>query len=217
MHKMSEAGVRLEIVGLGKRYGGRWVFQGLSATLERGATLVVTGRNGAGKSTLLRLLAGLEQPTSGSISYVVGGRRLAPALARPTLGLITPELRLYRELTALEHLRLFADLRGLTRATSELLALLEQVGLPGRAHDRVAGYSSGMALRLKYAINLLHSPTVLLLDEPTATFDSQGRALVAALVATQRERGITIVATNEPRELALGDYLLPLDETGAAP
>jgi heme exporter protein A len=99
---------------------------------------------------------------------------------------------------------------SLRRARPELEALLDGVGLGGRGDDMLAAYSSGMAQRLRYAYALLHRPPVLLLDEPTVTLDERGAALVEQLVATQRERGITIIATNDPRELRFGDYVLRL-------
>jgi heme exporter protein A len=67
-----------------------------------------------------------------------------------------------------------------------------------------------MAQRLRYAYALLHAPPVLLLDEPTATLDERGAALVERIVERQRERGITVVATNDPRELRWGDHVLRL-------
>jgi heme exporter protein A len=101
--------------------------------------------------------------------------------------------------------------RGLRRERAELEALLEQVGLGGRGGDLLAAYSSGMAQRLRYAYALLHRPPVLLLDEPTVTLDERGAALIEQLVAARRERGITIIATNDPRELRFGDYVLRLN------
>jgi len=202
--------LRLELSDVAAGYGARRVLAGLSLILRRGESLVVAGANGSGKSTLLRLICGLQRPTAGQIVYVAGERRSGPEDARDLVGWVAPDLQLYRELTALENLAFFAQVRGLRRARSELEALLEEVGLGGRGDDLLAAYSSGMAQRLRYAYALLHRPPVLLLDEPTVTLDERGAALVEQLVAARRERGITVIATNDPRELRFGDYVLRL-------
>jgi len=191
-------------------YGARTVLRGISLTLRQGEVLVISGANGSGKSTLLRLLCGLQRPTRGTVTYEVGGTPMAPAEVRHLLGWVAPDLALYRELSALENLRFFAAVRGLRSSDAELAALLERVGLAGRDHDRVAAYSSGMVQRMRYAYALLHQPAVLLLDEPTVTLDERGAAMVEQVVAAQRRAGLTIIATNDPRELRFGDYVLKL-------
>jgi heme exporter protein A len=202
--------LRLELIDLAADYGARRVFAGVSLALRGGETLVVAGHNGSGKSTLLRLLCGLQRPTAGRAIYHAGGRRYHPDEARHLVGWVAPDLQLYRELTALENLEFFARVRGLRRTRAALTALLEQVELGGRGDDLLAAYSSGMAQRLRYAYALLHAPPVLLLDEPTVTLDERGAALFERIVAGQRERGITVIATNDPRELRFGDYVLRL-------
>jgi heme exporter protein A len=191
-------------------YGARTVLRGISLTLRRGEVLVISGANGSGKSTLLRLLCGLQRPTRGTVRYEVGETLAAPTEVRHLLGWVAPDLALYRELSALENLRFFAAVRGLYASDAELAALLERVGLAGRDHDRVAAYSSGMVQRMRYAYALLHRPAVLLLDEPTVTLDERGAAMVERVVEAQRQAGLTIIATNDPRELRFGDYVLKL-------
>jgi heme exporter protein A len=203
--------LRLELDDVAAGYGARRVLAGLTLTLRRGETLVVAGANGSGKSTLLRLICGLQRPTAGRIVYVAGERRALPDQARDLVGWVAPDLHLYRELTALENLAFFAQVRGLHRTRHDLEALLDEVGLGGRGDDLLAAYSSGMAQRLRYAYALLHSPPVLLLDEPTVTLDERGAALVEQLVARRRERSIIVIATNDPRELRFGDYVLRLE------
>jgi len=202
--------LRLELSDVAAGYGARKVLLDLTLTLRGGETLVVAGANGSGKSTLLRLICGLQRPTAGTITYIIGERRARPEEARDLVGWVAPDLQLYRELTALENLEFFAQVRGLRRTRAELEALLEGIGLGGRGDDLLAAYSSGMAQRLRYAYALLHRPPLLLLDEPTVTLDERGAALVERRVAEQRERGITIIATNDPRELRFGDYVLRL-------
>jgi len=202
--------LRLEMTDLAADYGARRVFDGVSLALRGGETLVVAGHNGSGKSTLLRLLCGLQRPTAGRVVLHAGGARYTPAAARDLIGWVAPDLQLYRELTALENLQFFARVRGLRLARAQLDALLAEVELGGRGDDLLAAYSSGMAQRLRYAFALLHAPPLLLLDEPTVTLDERGAALFERVVARQRTRGITVIATNDPRELRFGDYVLRL-------
>lgn len=200
----------LELSSLAACYGPRTVFQGVSLRLCPGEVLVVSGSNGSGKSTLLRLLCGLQRPSSGSVSYTCAGQLYAPNEVLHLIGWVAPDLALYRELTGRENLRFFADVRGIRCSDADLDALLAQVGLGGRGDDWVAAYSSGMMHRLRYAYALLHKPLVLLLDEPTVTLDTHGAELVERIVVAQRQRGLTIIATNDPRELRFGDYVLTL-------
>jgi heme exporter protein A len=203
----------LEIKDVAATYGARRVFDGISLSLRQGETLVVAGHNGSGKSTLLRLLCGLQRPTAGEVAYRLNGVSYRPDQASGLFGWVAPDLHVYRELTALENLNFFARVRGLHRTTAQLEALLEEVELGGRGHDLLAAYSSGMTQRFRYAYALLHSPPVLLLDEPTSTLDERGAALVERIVERQRRHGIVVVATNDPRELRWGDYILRLGNT----
>jgi heme exporter protein A len=142
-----------------------------------------------------------------------GGISCRPEAAPWLFGWVAPDLQLYRELTGLENLRFFADVRGLHLTDAALMALLEEVGLGGRGGDLLAAYSSGMAQRLRYAYALLHRPPILLLDEPTVTLDERGAALVGRVIAAQRARGITVVATNDAREERYGDIVLRLSHS----
>jgi heme ABC exporter, ATP-binding protein CcmA len=202
--------VRLTLKEVGAAYSSRIVIAQLSLSLESGDILVVSGANGSGKSTLLRLLCGLQRLHSGEILYEYNGVSYTPNQASHLIGWVSPDLALYRELTALENLRFFAQVRGLRVQDSQLSALLADVGLGGRDHDYVSSYSTGMQQRLRYAYALLHQPAVLLLDEPTVTLDERGSDTVARIIERQRARGIVVIATNDPRELAWGDYVLTL-------
>lgn len=202
--------MRLDIDNLAIDYGARRVIAGVSLAVEQGETLVIAGANGSGKSSLLRVLCGLQRPSSGMAWYTVGGARYQPEDAHWLLGWVAPDLQLYRELTAIENLAFFAEVRGLHRSRAELDILLHAVGLDGRGDDLLQTFSSGMAYRLNYAFALLHNPPVLLLDEPTVTLDERGATFVEQVIERQRERGITIIATNQPNELRHGTYILRL-------
>ncbi|HBW51035.1 MAG TPA: transcriptional regulator [Herpetosiphon sp.] len=193
---------------LAKTYSTRPVYDQLAGELHSGEVLAVRGPNGAGKSTFLRLLCGLERPSAGTIRYQWQGQTYSPNTMRPWIGFVGPDVALYRELSAIEHLQFLAKARGLAADQVYWRELLAQVGLAGREAERVAHFSSGMALRLKYAIALLAKPPVLLLDEPTAMFDEPGRQFVAQLVEQQRQHGLTILATNDQRDAAWADLVL---------
>ncbi len=206
------AEVRLVIDHVSKLYGARQVLHNIVAELTTGDVLLVTGHNGVGKSTLLRLLAGLQRPSSGAIRYAAAGREWEPAEAQPLIGMVGPDIQLYRELTAQEHMAFVADVRGIRCDAASQRQALARVGLEQRADEYVARFSSGMVQRLRYALALLHQPPVLLLDEPTTNLDATGVAMVERVVAEQRACGITVIATNDPRDRAFGDFVLPLGE-----
>ncbi len=203
---------RLVLQGIGKRYGRLRALQGVEAQVESGEVLVVAGRNGSGKSTLLRIIAGLTRPSSGAVLLYEDGRILSPEERRARIGLVAVDVALYGELTARENLAFFAQLRGLTLSATDALRLLAEVGLAGREDDLVLTYSSGMRQRLKYACALLHRPPVLLLDEPGANLDAAGTQMVERILAHQRQHGLVVLATNDPREVAWGDRVVRLGE-----
>ncbi len=92
------------------------------------------------------------------------------------------------------------------------MSLLERVGLSGRGDDLVAGYSSGMKQRLKYAVVLLAKPGILLLDEPTSNLDDAGKKIVAEIIAKQKSDGIVVIATNESEDLKQVENVIRLGD-----
>jgi heme exporter protein A len=198
---------------IGHRFGARVVLENVSFRIGGGEVGVVTGANGSGKSTLLRIAAGLLTPNTGVVNIELDGKPLDDNARRRCIGYVSPDLTLYRELTAAENLAFFAELRGIRPTRERLVQALTEVGLRGRGRDLVSGYSSGMRQRLKYAFALLGRPPILILDEPTANLDAEGVAMVESLVARQRAQvngGLVIVATNEPGEAGWGKSLVAL-------
>jgi len=172
--------------------------------------MVVTGPNGSGKSTLLKIAARLMRPTSGQVTWRADGRELGIEAARTVLGMVSPDLTLYDELTAVENLMFFSRARGLAGARGAAPNLLAQLGLAGRGDDLVGTFSSGMKQRLKYAFALMHHPSLLLLDEPTANLDEQGSAMVRGIIDAARRDTCIVMATNEPEEVSWGDFVIKL-------
>ncbi len=181
------------------RYGRHRLFEALSFAVAPGAPLAIVGGNGSGKSTLLRILAGVLSPLGGTVTLDVRGEAVAPRDRPRCVGFAAPALELYGPLTARENLAFLVRARGLSGV--DLDAELAAVGLAGRADEPVEAFSTGMRQRLRLASAVLPRPPVLLLDEPGATLDADGRALVARLVGD--ESRIVVVATNDPAEAAL--------------
>jgi heme exporter protein A len=180
--------------GLVRRFGERDALSGLDLEVAEGEVVLLTGPNGAGKTTLLRVLATVLRPTGGEA--VVFGNALPKSArsARSLIGYAAHEPLLYPLLTAEENLRLYAALHGVE--DSLVPPALERVGLARRAGDRVSDLSRGMRQRLSLARVTLHRPRLLLLDEPTAGLDEDGRAVLRSLLS---EPGRTaVVATHEP-------------------
>jgi heme exporter protein A len=174
---------------LAKRYGDRRVFAGVDVDVPEGGFLLVTGPNGSGKTTLLRVLAQLAAPTAGELE-------LPP---RETVGFLGHDPLVYRELTPLENLTLFARLYRVPERGERVGMLLERFGLWEVRHERVATFSRGMQQRLGLCRALLHEPRLLVLDEPTNALDADGLRLLDELLAdAARTR---IVATHEPERV----------------
>ena len=176
--------------GLAKRYGDRRVFSGIDVELADDGFLLVTGPNGAGKTTLLRMLAGLAAPTTGELE-------LPP---RSSIGYLAHDPLVYRELTPIENLNLFARLYRIPERGERVGMLLERFGLWEVRHQRVSSFSRGMQQRLGLCRVLLHSPPLLLLDEPFNALDAEGAGLLDALL--REGSRACVVATHEPDRVA---------------
>jgi heme exporter protein A len=202
----------LKVKGLGKQYPNTPLFKDISFSLSRGNVLAITGWNGSGKSTLVRIIAGLTSPSAGQIELSIDGNVISKASRRKYLGLVAPAISLYDELTGLENLEFFCRVRGIFRTRSHHLALMARAGLNGQANKSCRDYSSGMKQRLKLVQALVHAPPLLLLDEPGTTLDREGIKIVRRIVRQQRETGMTIIASNDKREVEYADRIINLSE-----
>jgi ABC-2 type transport system ATP-binding protein len=192
----------LEVIDLHKRYGAFEALAGVTFEVREGELFGLLGPNGAGKTTLLSILSCLLGPTSGSVRLqgqsVIGDDRDL----RHLIGVVPQDLAIYGDMTARENLQFFGELYGVTGA--ELRRRVEEVllavGLTDRARERVANFSGGMKRRLNLGVGLVHSPQLLLLDEPTVGVDPQSRNRIFEEVRRLHESGMTIVYTSHYME-----------------
>lgn len=169
----------IEVRGLTVTYGRTLALHDIDLQIRPGVTGIF-GPNGAGKSTLLRVLAGLRRPSSGTVRIDGEPVDLSDEYFRRTVSYAGHETGLYRHLTVGENLELFARLYGVgSRRVDEVL---NGVGLTDRRDTRVARLSAGLARRAGVARALLHSPRLLLLDEPYANVDDESSNQISSML-----------------------------------
>jgi putative ABC transport system ATP-binding protein len=187
---------------------GERILDGVSLAVDEGETVAVVGPSGAGKSSFLRLLNRLDEPTGGTV-YLDGAdyRTIPPATLRKRVGLVPQDAAL-RAGTVGENVTVGPRLRGESVSEARVANLLSRVGLEGYADRETADLSGGEAQRVAIARTVANDPEVLLLDEPTASLDSEAEATVERLLASLLTDGdrTAVVVTHDGRQAErLGD------------
>ena len=192
----------------GLEHGRLEVLSGVDLVIEAGETVAIVGPSGSGKTTLLVLLAGLEQPAQGSIQLL--GRSLGEldddALAdirRDEVGIVFQSFHLVPSLTALGNVALPLEIAGKPGARSKAQAMLERVGLTGREGHYPSQLSGGEQQRVAIARALVHSPKLLLADEPTGNLDARtGENIIDLLFGLNADSGSTLVLVTHDEAIA---------------
>jgi ABC-2 type transport system ATP-binding protein len=202
---MTDPGAPLLVAsGLGRRYGDFAALDGVDLTLRGGESVALLGPNGAGKTTLLTILAGVGRASAGTVAWADG--------VAPRVGWVPQRPSLYPRLTTRENLRLFAALEGVgdpDAAADELLARADLVGFAGQA---AAKLSTGTLQRLNLAIALAGGPSVLLLDEPTASLSPDQRHRFWAWLDELSAGGLALMFSTQSVDEAMrhGDRMVVL-------
>ena len=199
--------------GVVKQFGRFAALRGVSARFASRRLYVILGDNGAGKTTLLRTVAGLAQPTRGTISIL--GTTSVRSVCHQIGYMAHPSL-LYDEMSGMENLRYFAGLYGIEEggiANDRCREVIAAVKLDPELERPVGQYSQGMRQRMSLARALLNDPKLLLLDEPFSNVDSRSAQEMAVLLAQMRDRGKTLfVVTHQPALLEdIADEFVRMD------
>jgi heme exporter protein A len=189
----------IELDQLWKFYGDYAAVRDLTLAVAEGACCALLGRNGAGKTSLLRIVAGLSPYQRGAVR--VFGQSPRNEAARRQIGFLGHGIGVYDDLSARENLHFFARIAGLRDVDQAADGWLDRVGLSRVASMPVRQCSRGMRQRLALARTFLHSPQVLLLDEPFTSLDDRAVGMLSELLLEARQRGATIlVSTHQIRE-----------------
>ncbi|HEY9230273.1 MAG TPA: ABC transporter ATP-binding protein [Gemmatimonadaceae bacterium] len=194
----------IKLTNLTKRYGSFTAVNAINLEVPRGELFGFLGPNGAGKTTTLRMIAGILQPTSGTVQ--IGGIDLAadPVAAKSRLGFIPDRPFIYEKLTGSEFLRFVAGLYGqdgpvIERRARELLALFD---LEDWRDSLVESYSHGMRQKLIISSAFIHRPEVIVVDEPMVGLDPKAARILKDLFREYTNRGHTIMMSTHTLEVA---------------
>lgn len=183
----------LETCALTRRYGRNLVLDNLSLSVPQGSVYGLVGENGAGKTTLIRMMAGLDFPTSGSLS-LFGKSDLSTQRRR--MGFLIESPALYLDMSARQNLELIRIQRGIPEK-SKVDELLERLSLQNAERKRVKNFSLGMRQRLGIAVAMLGDPEFLVLDEPINGLDPTGILEIRTLLQELNQRkGTTILISS---------------------
>jgi len=187
----------IEITDVAYRYGDHTAVDNLSLTIEQGEFFALLGPNGAGKTTLLNMLMTVTHPSAGRITVMGHDAVNQTDAVRRLLGVVFQDPALDDRLTAAENLQIHAVLYSLPRRerAAAVQQAIEWASLTQAGNKPVRSFSGGMKRRLELARALMHTPRVLLLDEPTIGLDPQGRRHLWERIASLRERGMTVLMT----------------------
>jgi heme exporter protein A len=182
----------VEVSELTRTFGPRRAVAGVSFSLAAGECLAVFGPNGAGKTTLLRVLAGLLKPTTGT-ARVSGIALPGGALARSRIGLVSHHTMLYDALSARENVSFAARLYGIREPSARVDEALGRMAMLDRANAPVRSLSRGMQQRVSIARAMVHSPQLVLADEPYSGLDDSGARALTALLQELRAAGTAVI------------------------
>ena len=191
----------VEVSHIVKSYADKAVVNDLSFSVAQGEVFGLIGPNGAGKTTTIRMMMDIIKPDSGEVTVL--GEKLSEA-SKNKLGYLPEERGLYRKLTVVDSIIYLASLKGMDRRSAEKRAdeLLEQTGMLPHKGKKIEELSRGMGQIIQFIVTIVHSPELVILDEPFAGLDPVNRELLKGMVADLRSQGkAMILSTHQMNEV----------------
>jgi len=198
-----DAPVVLSLAGLGKRYGSTVAVADVSLEVRAGSFYGIVGPNGAGKTTTLSMISGLLRPDSGAVTVHGIDVWKDPRRAKQALGVLPDRLRVFDRLTGSQLLYYAGILRGMNAKTvrSRSADLAAAFGIEEALDRLVADYSAGMTKKIALAASMIHSPRVLVLDEPFESVDPVSTANISDILQRFADRGGTVIISSHGMDL----------------
>lgn len=195
----------IEVKQISKWYGDFQAVKDLSFDVNRGEIFAVLGPNGAGKSTSIRMILDIIKPDSGNITVL--DNQMNDSI-KNKIGYLPEERGLYKSVKVIEMMIYLGRLKGLSKqdAKSRAMSLLEQLELAENANNKVDELSKGMQQKVQFAVTVMHSPELIIVDEPFSGLDPVNRLVIKGLLEDLRENGAAIVMSthqmNQIEEMA---------------
>jgi ABC-type multidrug transport system ATPase subunit len=201
----------LQVTNLTKSYGDRVALDDVTLTVRRGELVALVGTNGAGKSTLLQVVAGLLEPSRGTV--LVEGEPAGSIVARTMVSFVADQPALYDDLNVNEHIEYVARLHGLAATSDAASELLDLLQLANRSDDLPARFSRGLRQKTSILLGLVRPFSLLLVDEPFVGLDPGGQRTLVELVEGAVDAGAAVVlATHQLAFLDRASRCLVLQE-----
>ena len=196
--------VEITIENLTKKYGDLTALDNVSLKISSSQVFGLLGPNGAGKSTLLKTLVGILKPTSGTVSVKGFDIVKDPEMAKKIIGYLPENPSLYTGLTTQEFLEFVGKIRGVKddRLGREISEALKSFSLEEKRSSLVGSLSKGMKQKVAIIATSLHSPEVLVLDEPLTALDPKTRVSVKEWIASQTKKGVTTILSTHDLDVA---------------
>jgi ABC-2 type transport system ATP-binding protein len=194
----------VELKGVVKRYSEILAVDHVDLTIKVGEIFGLLGPNGSGKSTTLKMLLGLVQPDSGSVSVLGTDVQKDPVAVKQLLGYVPESPHLYEFLTGIEYLDFVGDIYGMQTAEKKnrINEYLKALQLEGREGDMISGYSEGMKQKIALISAFLHRPKLLILDEPLNALDPRSARIVKDFLQELKTQGVTTIISTHVLEIA---------------
>lgn len=204
--------MKISVESVHKRFIQHNIFKGVSLNFESPRSYALLGANGSGKSTLLRIIAGMQSPTKGTISYTDdNGQLVSTEKIFRYLSFCAPGMDLIEEMTLKEMLHFHFSFKPILSGCN-IDSIIELIGLKAASHQQIGNFSSGMKQRVKLAQAIFSNSPILLLDEPCTNLDQAGVAQYRQWIKEYVENRLLIIASNEEREYDFCQHQIKMED-----